>query len=70
MEDGLGAQIINVESVGSRIMVLILVLVEDGLGANGLVPMTKLPGVLILVLVEDGLGDPYAAFLCEFANGS
>ena len=37
--------------------VLILVLVEDGLGAVKGASFTTLPiGVLILVLVEDGLG--------------
>ena len=36
--------------------VLILVLVEDGLGADKVARIIKNLGVLILVLVEDGLG--------------
>ena len=36
--------------------VLILVLVEDGLGENEKVRINRCQAVLILVLVEDGLG--------------
>ncbi len=42
--------------------VLILVLVEDGLGALGM-QSTLLRAVLILVLVEDGLGEQIVASL-------
>ena len=38
-------------------MVLILVLVEDGLGGRKGMPKKRGVGVLILVLVEDGLGE-------------
>ena len=55
MEDGLGDLIkCTYETVLNE--VLILVLVEDGLGVkNGNLNRTP-PSVLILVLVEDGLG--------------
>ena len=42
--------------------VLILVLVEDGLGAVTCWIIVQLSPVLILVLVEDGLGDWEAIF--------
>ena len=37
--------------------VLILVLVEDGLGVHPVEVVEKIKAVLILVLVEDGLGE-------------
>ena len=59
MEDGLGGGMIDVFKTYYE-GVLILVLVEDGLGAYSTYPPGIIPGrVLILVLVEDGLGDQY-----------
>ena len=55
MEDGLGA----IQELGQYCEdnnVLILVLVEDGLGEESLLHINKQVHVLILVLVEDGLG--------------
>ncbi len=40
-------------------VVLILVLVEDGLGAMYLYSRGEIINVLILVLVEDGLGEKH-----------
>ena len=51
--------------------VLILVLVEDGLGERRLTLLSAgFNGVLILVLVEDGLGGLSAGFNGEDGEGS
>ena len=47
---------VEAETLGNKKYVLILVLVEDGLGAAKEELLAVLRGVLILVLVEDGLG--------------
>ena len=63
MEDGLGGQRVgNFPHISCG--VLILVLVEDGLGVSA-IDSKKVPGqVLILVLVEDGLGGYALAQAC------
>ena len=55
MEDGLGVYILGIVC-RSIYVVLILVLVEDGLGVLHGQSKKNVVMVLILVLVEDGLG--------------
>ena len=55
MEDGLGVYFIQCLESATGI-VLILVLVEDGLGVSIMTRTNLKIKVLILVLVEDGLG--------------
>ncbi len=56
MEDGLG-DVEFKDNIQSLKIVLILVLVEDGLGETSDVLEQLVQLVLILVLVEDGLGE-------------
>ena len=65
MEDGLGVQ--HNGKFHTSLLVLILVLVEDGLGVGETLWVEIVfCTVLILVLVEDGLGDRCPSVLTNF----
>ena len=51
------SETITLISTVTQRTVLILVLLEDGLGVRNNLPIKRIVKVLILVLLEDGLGD-------------